>query len=166
MAVVEKRFTAEVTHERFGGAVKKHVRFQLVVLNEALATGLTGERFFTGVNADVSFQILLEGETRAAGLAREGLSSVDRLVRPERSPHGEGFVTHAALERMLAGVNPSVTLQREGVPETLSALGALVGLLDGVNHLVGLEVALRFEGLPTSGARERPQVRVNNLMSL
>lgn len=55
MAVVEKCFPTKVTHERFGGTVKEHVRFQLVVLNEALATNLTGVRLFTCVNAKVPF---------------------------------------------------------------------------------------------------------------
>lgn len=55
MAVVEKRFPTKVTHEGFGGTVKEHVRLQLVVLNEALATNLTGVRLFTCVNAEVPF---------------------------------------------------------------------------------------------------------------
>lgn len=55
MAVVEKCFPTEVTHERFGGTVEEHVRFQLVVLNEALATNLAGVRRFACVNAEVPF---------------------------------------------------------------------------------------------------------------
>lgn len=53
VAVVEKRLPTKVTHERFGGAVKEHVRLQLVVLDEALATDLTGVRLLTCVNAKV-----------------------------------------------------------------------------------------------------------------
>lgn len=166
MAVVEKRFTTKVTHERFGGAVKKHVRFQLVVLNEALATDLTGVRFFSRVNATVPFQVLLEGETRSAGLAREGFASVDCLVCSEGPPHCEGFVTHATFEGLLAVVHSPVTLQGDGVPETLPTLGARVRLLDRVDHLVSPQVALCFEGLPAGGAGEGPEVGVNHLVSL
>lgn len=107
-----------------------------------------------------------EGETRSAGLARECFASVDRLVRSEGPPHCESFVTHAAFERLLAVVSPPVTLQGDGVPEAPPTLGALVRLLHGVDHLVSLQVALCFEGLRTGGAGERPEVGVDNLMSL
>lgn len=166
VAVVEERFPTEVAHEGLGGTVKEHVRFQLVVLNEALATNLTGVRLFPRVNAKVPFQVLLEGETRSAGLAGEGFAPVDRLVRPEGPPHRERLVTHATFEGLLAVVSSSVALQGDGVPETLPTLGALVRLLHRVDHLVSLQVALRFEGLPTGGAGERPEVGVNNLMRL
>lgn len=109
---------------------------------------------------------MLEGETRSAGLAGEGFASVDGLVRSEGPPHRESLVTHATFERLLPVVSSSVTLQGDGVPETLPTLGALVRLLRRVHHLVGLQVALGFEGLPTGGARERPEVGVNNLMRL
>lgn len=166
MAIVEKCFPTQITHEGFGGTMTKHVCFQLVVLNEALATHLTGEGFFTCVNTNVPFQVLLEGETRAAGLARERFSSVNGLVRSEGPPQREGFVTHATFERMLTGVASSVTPQGEGVAETPPTLGALVRLLHSVNHLVSLQVAFCFEGLGTGGAHKRPQVSVNNLMGL
>lgn len=166
VAVVEKCFPTQVTHERLGGPVEEHVRLQLVVLDEALATNLTGVRLFPRVNAKVPFQVLLEGETRPAGLAREGFASVDRLVRPEGPPHGESLVTHAAFERLLAVVSSPVALQGDGVPETLPTLGAPVRLLHRVDHLVSLQVALCFEGLPAGGARERPEVGVNNLVRL
>lgn len=109
---------------------------------------------------------MLEGETRSAGLARECFASVDRLVRSEGPPHCESFVAHATFERLLTVVSSSVTLQGDGVPETLPTLRAFVRLLHRVDHLVSLQVALCFEGLPTGGAHERPEVGVNNLMSL
>lgn len=166
MAVVEKGFATEVAHERLGGTVTQHVRFQLVVLDEPLAAELTGEGFLPCVNPDVPLQVLLEGETRPTGLAGKAFSSVDRLVRSERPPHGEGFATHAALERMLAGVDPPVALQGEGVAETAPALGARVRLLNAVNRAVSLQVAFGFEGLPAGGAHERPQVSVDDLVGL
>lgn len=146
--------------------MRKHVCFQLVVLTETLATDPAGERFFTCVNADVPLQVLLEGETCSAGLTCKSLSPVNRLVCSEGSPHREGFVTHATCERVLTSVGPSVTLQCEGVAETLPALGALVLLLSSVNHLMSLQVAFCFEGLPTGGAHKRPQVSVDNLVGL
>lgn len=166
MAVVEKGFPTEVTHEGFGGAVTQHVSFQLVVLNEALAADLTGERFFTCVNTNVPFQVLPEGETGPAGLAGEGFPPVNRLVRPERPPHREGLATRATLERMLAGVRSPVTLQGESVAEAPPALGALVRLLGAVDQVMSLQVAFAFEGLATGGAHKRPQVSVNHLVGL
>lgn len=166
LAVVEKSLSAQVAHERLGGAVKKHVGFQLVVLNEALPADFTFERLFSGVNANVSLQVVLQGEARSARLARKHLPSVDRLVRPERPPLCESFAAHRAFVRMLAGVNASVALQRERVPEALAALRALVQLFDGVHDLVSLQVVFSFEGLPAGGAGERPRVRVHELMGL
>lgn len=166
MAVVEEGFPTEVTHEGLGGAVKEHVSFQVVVLGETFPTDLTGERSFTRVNADVAFEVLLEGETRPAGLTREGFSSVDRLVRPQRPLVGESFVALAAFERVLPGVDSAVALQGEGVPEALPTLAALVRLLLSVNHLMSLQVPLGLEGFATGGTRKRPQVRVDNLVGL
>lgn len=87
-------------------------------------------------------------------------------MRPEGPPHCEGFAAHATFERLLAVVSAPVALQGDGVPETLPTLGALVRPLRRVDHLVGLQVALCFEGLPTGGAGERPEVGVDHLVSL
>lgn len=62
--------------------MKKHVGFQLGVLDETLAADLTLERFFTCVNTNVPLQVVLKGEACSAHLTREGFPPVDRLVRP------------------------------------------------------------------------------------
>lgn len=165
LAVVEKRLAAQVAHERLGGAVKEHVRFQLV-LNEALPAHVTFEGFLARVDANVPLQVVLQGEARSARLAREHFPPVDGLVRPERPPPVERFAAHRAFVRVLPRVDAFVALQRERVPETLAALGALVRLFDGVHDLVGPQRLLGFEGLPAGGAREGPRVRVDELVGL
>lgn len=102
--------------------MKKHVGLQLGVLDEALAAHLALEGFLPGVDAHVPLQVLLEGESCSARLACEGFAFVDCLVRPERPPLCESFAAHAALVRMLPGVNASVAVERERVSETLPAL--------------------------------------------
>lgn len=62
--------------------MKKHVCFQLVVLNETLPADLTFERCYTRVDTNVSVQVVLEGEPSSARLTCKHLPSVDRLVRP------------------------------------------------------------------------------------
>ena len=57
--------------------MKKHVHFQLVVLNETFAADFTREGFFSSVNSDVSLQVVLEGEARSTCLTREPFPSVD-----------------------------------------------------------------------------------------
>lgn len=146
--------------------MKKHVSLQLVVLDETQPTDFTFERFFTCVNTNVSLQVVLEGEACATRLTGKYFPSVDRLVCPERSPLRKSFATHCAFIRMLTGVNTSVALQRERVPETLAALRALVRLFGCVNDLMRLQVAFSFEALPAGGAHERPRARVHELMSL
>lgn len=145
--------------------MKKHVGFQLGVLNETLAADLAFERFFARVNTNVSPQVVLKGEACSARLTRKRFSFVDRLVRPERLPLCKSFATHHAFVRMFPSMNTSVALQRERVPETLPALRALVRLFNGVHNLMSLQAALSFEGLPTGGADERPGVCVYDLMS-
>lgn len=136
--------------------MKKHVGFQLGVLNETLAADLAFERFFTCVNTDVSLQVVLKGEARSTRLACERFPFVDRLVRPERSPLCKSFATHRAFVGMFTSVSTFVALQCERIPETLPALRALVRLLDSVYDLMSPQVAFSFEGLPTGGADERP----------
>lgn len=69
LEVVKEGLAALVTHEGLGGTVKKHVGFQLGVLDEALATHFALEGFLPGVDAHVSLQVLLEGESCSACLA-------------------------------------------------------------------------------------------------
>lgn len=165
LAVVEERLATHVAHEGLGGAVKEHVRLQLV-LDEALPAHVALEGFLASVDAHVPLQVVLQGEARSARLARERFSPVDGLVRPERPPPAEGFAAQRTLVRVLPRVDAPVALQRERVAETLPALGALVRALGGVHDLVGPQRVFGFEGLPAGGAREGPDVRVDQLVRL
>lgn len=62
--------------------MKKHVGFQLGVLDETLAAHLTLERFFTCVNTNVPLQVLPKGEACSTHLTRKCFPLVDRLVSP------------------------------------------------------------------------------------
>lgn len=129
LAVVKKRFSTQVTHEGLGRPVEQHVDFKLVVLNEALPTDFTFERFFTGVDTDVSLQVVLQSESRSTRLTCEDFPSVDRLVCAERSPLHKSFTTYCTFVGVLPGMSAFMALQRDGVPEALTALGALVWFL-------------------------------------
>lgn len=166
LAVVQKCLSAQIAHEGLGRTVKKHVGLELVVLSESHATDLTFERFLPRVNANVSLQVVLQRETRPARLARKRFPSVDRLVCPQRPPLYKSLSAHGALVGMLPCVHAPVALQREGVPEALAAVGAPVRLLGGVHDLMGLQVVFGLEALPAGGAGEWPPVRVHELMSL
>lgn len=146
--------------------MKEHVSFQLVVLDETLPADFTFERLFTCVDTNVSLQVVLEGEARSTRLTCEHFPSVDRLVRPERVPLYKGFAAHRAFVRVLTSMNTSVAVQRERIPETLPALGALVRLFNSVHDLMSSQAAFSFEAFITGGADERPCVRVHDLMSL
>lgn len=165
VAVVEESLAAQVTHERLRRTMKKHVRLQLGVLNETLAADITSERFLACVNTNVPLQVLAKGESRPARLTCKRFPVVDRLVRPERSPHRKSFAAHAAFVRMVACVSSPVAPQRESTPETLPAFEAPVRPLNIVDNLVSLQVAFSLESLSAGGADERPRVGVHDLMS-
>lgn len=80
-AVEEEGLSAQITHERFPGAVDEHVRLELSVVGEALSALLAAERLLSGVNANVPLQVVVQAEPGAADVAGEGLlPGVDQAV--------------------------------------------------------------------------------------
>lgn len=63
--------------------MKKHVGFQLVVLNETLPADFTFERFLACVNTHVPLQVVLKSEASSTCLTCKHFSSVDGLVCPQ-----------------------------------------------------------------------------------
>lgn len=161
-AVEEEGFPAQITHERFSGAVDEHVGLQLGVVREALAAVRAGERLLSCVDANVPLEIVIQAEPRSTYVTGERfLPSVDDAVSLQSSAGPVCPVAHGAYERSDARVFPLMHGQRVGVFERLLAHCALVLFGVGVDYLVEAKGVFTLELLPTCCTAERPLFRVH-----
>ncbi len=165
-AVEEERLPAQITHERFSGAVDEHVRFQLVVVGEALATLLAGERLLSCVNAKVPLQVVIQTESCSTDVTGEGfLPGVDDAVSLQSSAGPVRAVAHSADERRDACVFPLMHSQGVCIFESLFTHWAFVFFGVRVDHLMEAKGVFTLELLPTCCTAERPFLRVSGHMT-
>lgn len=150
--------------------VNPHVNVQFVFADEAFSAAGAFKRFIACVVALVHLQ-LRHASVRASALG--ALVAGPHLhvlpaVQPQAAGRPEALAALGALEGLLPGVDVDVQLEAGGRGEAVAADGAEVRSLSGVDGQVFLQLVLVQEGLAADGAVERllPFVRAHVLRQL
>ena len=145
--------------------VNPHMNVQLVFADEALSAAGAFKRFIARVVALVHLQ-LSHASVRAPALGAPVAGPhlhVLPAVEPQAAGRPEALAALGALEGLLPGVDADVQLEAGGRGEAAATRGAEVGSLSGVDGQVSLQLVLVQEGLAADGAVERllPLVRAH-----